>query len=110
MENQVDIKKELRAILQYFDKRLDFCTMQEAKSVYNMLVSNMEIDGRIKDFAEFYGTTEGNVRSTINRKLFAKPKRVVLYPFHKFLKIVPEKWKKARLGKTDQPSGPPGLN
>ncbi|MBO6170529.1 MAG: hypothetical protein J6O51_11280 [Bacteroidales bacterium] len=102
MANEIDLKKELRNILRYYDKRLDSCTMQEAKSVYRMLVSNMEIDGRIKDFAEFYDTTEGNVRSTINRKLFAKPKRVVLYPFHKFLKIVPEKWKKAWLGKKDQ--------
>ena len=94
MEDKIDIKKELRAILRYYDQRLDSCTMQEVRSVYRTLVQNMEIEGTITDFAEFYGVSEGNVRSTINRKLAAKPKRKVFYPFHKFSKIVPEKWKK----------------
>ena len=94
MEDNIDFKKEVRAILRYYDKRLDDCTMGEVKSVYRMFVENMELDGTIKDFAEFYDVSEGNIRSTINRKLLAKPRRVLLYPFHLFRKIVPEKWRK----------------
>ena len=94
MEDEINIKRELRAILRYYDKRLDSCTMQEVKSATRLLMENMEMNGTIEDFAEFYGVSEVNVRATISRKLFAKPKRVVLYPFHKFAKIVPEKWKK----------------
>ena len=71
MENEINIKEEIRAILRYYDKRLDDCTMSEAKSFYRMLVENSELNGSIKDFAEFYNTSEGNVRSIINRKLLA---------------------------------------
>ena len=58
------------------------------------LENNMEIHGTISDFANFYGVSESNVRASIARKLIAKPKRVLLYPFHKFMKIIPEKWRK----------------
>lgn len=102
MDNDVNLKEELRAILRYYDKRLDSCTMQETKSVYRMFVENMELDGTIRDFAEYYNTSESNIRSTICRKLLAKPKRVLLYPFHKFMKVVPEKTrKKAKEGRKD---------
>ena len=92
-DDEIDIREELRTILRYYDKRLDSCTMAEMKSLSKMLMSNMEIDGTIKDFAEFYDTSENNVRATINRRLIDKPRRKVLYPFHKFMKVVPEKWK-----------------
>ena len=86
----------LSEILGFYKYKVDnnLCTPEEIKNAEKVLVENMELYGSIKDFAEFYNTSEGNVRSTINRKLLAKPKRVVLYPFHKFLKIVPEKWRK----------------
>ena len=54
----------------------------------------MKIDGTIKDFANFYGVPESVVRTKIARKMIDKPKRKVLYPFNKFIKIVPEKWHK----------------
>ena len=88
--------KLLSEILGYYKYKVDnnLCTPEEIKDAEKVLVENMEVYGSIKDFAEFYGVSEGNVRTTINRKLFAKPKRIVLYPFQKFLKIVPERWRK----------------
>ena len=70
------------------------CTQQEAESATKAVVSNMEIDETISDFAKFYGVSESNVRAVIARKLFAKPKRILLYPFHKFIQIIPESWRK----------------
>ena len=94
MENGLNIKEELRAILRYYDKRLDSCTIQEMMAASRMLIENMEIYGSIEDFAKFYNVPEVNVRATINRKLIDKPIRKVLYPFHKFLKVAPEKWRR----------------
>lgn len=97
MEEGIDIKKELRAILRYYDRRLDSCTMEEAKSAFRVLVQNMEINGTIGDFAEFYGKSKDAVNGIIKRKMVQKPKRnVVLYPFHIFNKLVPESWRKKR--------------
>lgn len=88
--------KLLSEILGFYKYKVDnnLCTPEEIKNAEKVLMENMEVYGSIKDFAEFYGTSEGNVRSTINRKMFAKPVRKVLYPFQKFLKIVPERWRK----------------
>ena len=90
------LKKFLSDTLRYYQYKLDnnLCTMEEMESVAKALESNITLYGTIEDFAKFYDVSEGNVRSTINRKLAAKPKRKVFYPFHKFSKIVPEKWKK----------------
>lgn len=94
-DDEIDIKQELRTILRYYDKRLDSCTMAEMKSLSKMLMSNMEIDGTLDDFAEFYGKSKDAVSSQIKRNLLAKPKRnVVLYPFHAFQKVVPKSWRK----------------
>ena len=70
------------------------CTQQEAESATKTIVSNMEIDGSISDFAKFFGVSESNVRAVIARKLLAKPKRILLYPFHKFIQIIPESRRK----------------
>lgn len=94
-ENGIDFKTELRRILRYYDQRLDNCTMQEIKSVTNMLMSNMEIHGTLDDFAEFYGRSKDAVSSVIKRRMIQKPKRnVVLYPFHAFQRIIPDSWRK----------------
>lgn len=96
-EDEIDFKAELRGILRYYDQRLDSCTMQEVKSVTNMLMSNMEIHGTLDDFAEFYGRSKDAVSSVIKRRMIQKPKRnVVLYPFHAFQRIVPDSWRKSR--------------
>lgn len=96
MENkEIDVKEELRAILKFYEQRLDGCTMKEAKSVTNAIMENMDIDGTLDDFAEFYGKSKDAVSSVIKRRMIEKPKRnVVLYPFHAFRKIVPSSWRK----------------
>lgn len=94
-DGEIDAKEELRTILRFYEKRLDDCTMQEVKSATNLLMSNMEINGTIGDFAEFYGKSKDAVNGIIKRNMLQKPKRnVVLYPFHAFQKIVPKSWRK----------------
>lgn len=89
-------KTYLSEILDYYKYKLDnnLCTMEEINSLAKTIQENMEIQGTISDFSRFYGVSESNIRANIARKLFAKPKRVLLYPFHKFIKIVPENWRK----------------
>ena len=92
----MDEKQILSEILAYYKYKVDndLCTMAEMESAQKALTENMQIYGTIDDFANFYGVSPGNVRATISRKLLAKPIRRVFYPFHKFLKIVPTKWRK----------------
>lgn len=96
MDTKIDPKAYLIEILDYYKYKLTNgkCTMEEIKSVTNAIVQNTELDGTISDFAKFYGVPETTVRTNIFRKMFAKPKRVLLYPFLKFSKIVPDKWRK----------------
>lgn len=90
------IKKNLKDLFLFGIYKLDNnqCTPEELRSLERMAEGNLEMDASIKDIATFFGQSEVNVRSTINRKLLAKPKRKVLYPFLKFLKIAPESWRK----------------
>lgn len=92
----MNVNKFLIETLDYYKQRIenDSCTMEELNSIFNTLMENMEIHGSISDFAKFYGVPENQVRATISRKLIAKPKRKLLYPFQKFLKIIPESWHK----------------
>lgn len=92
----MDANKLLSEILGFYKYKVDnnLCTMDEMNDAIKALESNMEIHGTISDFARFYGVSESNVRASIARKMFAKPKRVLLYPFHKFVKIIPERWRK----------------
>ena len=89
----MDAKSILSDILAYYKYKIDnnLCTSEEMESACKVLQENMEVYGTIGDFAKFYNTSEGNIRATISRKLLAKPKRLLLYPFHKFMKVVPEK-------------------
>ena len=66
--------------------------MDEINSAAQTIESNMRVNGTISDFAEFFGQSENNIRAVIARKLLAKPKRILLYPFQKFLKIIPDRW------------------
>lgn len=96
MDSNIDPRAYLVEILDYYKYKLTSgkCTIEEIKSVTNAIVENTELDGTISDFAKFYGVSETTVRTNIFRKMFAKPKRVLLYPFLKFSKIVPDKWRK----------------
>lgn len=92
----MDAKEILSEILGYYKYKVDnnLCTMAEMESAKKALTENMEIYGTIDDFAKFYEVPKVNVRATISRKLIAKPIRKVFYPFHRFLRVVPEKWRK----------------
>lgn len=92
----IDSKKYLLEILDYYKYKINnnFTTMAELNSVVKILEENMQINGTISDFAKFYDKPENQIRATISRKLIAKPERKVLYPFHKFAKIIPESWRK----------------
>ena len=91
----MDAKKLLSEILQYYKDKVDnnLCTMEEMESACKVLEENMEIYGTIGDFARFYGQSKDAVSSVIKRRMIDKPKRnVVLYRFHKFRRLIPEKW------------------
>ena len=92
----MDAKKILTEILDYYKYKIDndLCTMEEIEETGKILQENMEIHGTIEDFAKFYGVPEVNVRNTIHRKSFDKPKRKVYYRFSPFQRIVPPKWRK----------------
>lgn len=94
----MDAKQLLTEILDYYKYKVDnnLCTMAEIESAAKVLTENMEVYGTIDDLAKFYGVSNVNIRATISRKLIAKPIRRVFYPFHKFSKIVPERWRKNR--------------
>lgn len=91
----MDGKALLSEILAYYKYKVDnnLCTPAEIESASKVLQENMKMYGSISDLAKFYGVSEQNVRTTINRKLVDKPVRRVLYPFHKFIRIVPDKWR-----------------
>jgi hypothetical protein len=91
-------KTYLAEILDYYKYKLDnnLCTMEEMNSLAKTIQENMEIQGTISDFAQFYNQSESSIRATISRKLLAKPKRKVFYPFHTFARIVSDKWHKKK--------------
>lgn len=92
----IDSADYLIEILEYYIYKLKGgkCSKEEIDSTTRLIQGNMKSYGTISDFAEFYGKSESNIRAEISRKLIAKPKRVLLYPFHAFQKVVPEKWRK----------------
>ena len=92
----MDANKLLSEILGFYKYKVDnnLCTMDEMNDAIKALESNMEIHGTISDFANFYRKTESQIRATIARRLIAKPKRILLYPFHAFIKVIPERWRK----------------
>ena len=91
----MDAKTILSEVLGYYKHKVDnnLCTMEEMESVTKLLEGNMKVYGTAEDLAKFFGVSEHSVRNTINRKLIAKPKRRVYYPFLPFLKIAPRKWR-----------------
>lgn len=68
------------------------CTPAQIKSVYNALVNNLEMDASLDEMAEHFGQSKSNVSNIISRRFIGKPKRKVLYPLHKIIKIVPRNW------------------
>lgn len=93
---QFDAGKQLLDVLDFckYKVKHNLCTMEEMEGAIKALESNMDLQGTISDFANFYDVSESNIRATISRKLIAKPKRKLLYPFNSFAKVVPDKWRK----------------
>lgn len=95
---EIDVKKELLAVLDYYREQIATgkCTLGAMLTFYRILMENYDVVGTAEDFAKFFGVSEHNVRNVINRRLIAKPVRRVFYPFHAFLKIIPDKWLRNR--------------
>ena len=92
----MDSKQLLIEILDYYKYKLtnNLCTMEEIESASRALEENMEVNGTISDFADFYNQSKDAVNGVIKRNLVEKPKRnVVLYPFHKFMRVIPNSWR-----------------
>lgn len=100
----LDLKEELLRVLRYYESRIEqgSCSMSEMESALRTLEENMEVNGTIDDFARFYGKSKDAVNSVIKRRMIDKPKRnVVLYPFHKFNRLIPSSWRVKRKQSTE---------
>ena len=94
----MNAKKELLEILDFYKFKIDnnLCTPEEIESASKMLQENLDMYATVADFSKFFGVSETQVRSAINRKLIDKPKRRVYYRFLSFLKVAPRSWREKR--------------
>lgn len=95
----MDSKTILSEVLGFYKYKIDnnLCTMSEMDGAIKALESNMEIYGTVDDFAKFYGKSKDAVNGIIKRNVYEKPIRgIVLRSFHKFIKHVPDSWRKKR--------------
>ena len=92
----MDAKQELKELFQFGIYKLDnnLCTPEEIDSLADVVKQTLDLQASIPDMARFYGVSEQNVRTTINRKMFGKPSRRVYYRFIEFMKIAPERWRR----------------
>lgn len=91
-------KQEIIEVLKFWIYKLDknSCTPDEIKQMSDVAAKTLANDATIKEFADYFGVSESNVRATIARKVFAKPKRKVVYPFQALLKVAPSNWFKKK--------------
>lgn len=75
----------------------DSLTLEEMDSIAKAVESSVVLYGTTEDFARFYHHSKDNVKVVICRKMIEAPKRVMLYSFNKFRRLIPESW---RLRKT----------
>lgn len=92
MDAKETIKQTLEFLLYKVDN--DLCTMEELRSISDLVQNSLDVVGTVEDFAKHFDTSESNVRTVINRKVMDKPKRRVFYSFFPFVKNVPSKWLK----------------
>ena len=92
MQNEVN---ELANLLEFTTQRArgGQMTLEEVQSWLDVLLERSIIWATVEELAAYYGQSEHNVRSVINRRYFGKPKRRVYYSFNQFSKIVPKSWK-----------------
>lgn len=81
-----------------FKLRRDECSVEEIKAVADIIARDLDARGTIKEFADFYGQSESNVRNVINRRYIPeeeKPERnTVTYRFGWFASMVPSSWRR----------------
>lgn len=94
----MDAKELINQTLDFYKYKInnDLCTMEEMRSVSEMLQKNINIIGTVEDFADFCDMPEQAVRNVISRKVPGKPKRRVYYKFLPFLKNIPANWLKKK--------------
>jgi hypothetical protein len=97
-DNKILVKRILSDFLGFLRYKVDNdkLTLEEEQAIVRIIEENLPLSGTSDDFARYYKQSPVNVRSVINRKMIDKPRRLVLYPFLKFSKIVPEKWRVAK--------------
>ena len=73
-------KQEIKEVFKFWIYKLDndSCTPEEIKQVSDAVVKTIANDATIREFADYFGVSESNVRATIARKVFAKPKLKVV--------------------------------
>lgn len=89
-----DAKDILLCVLRRWEHDLIYnkCTPAQVKSLCDLVINNVDMDASLDEIAEQFGQSKNNVSNIIARRFIGKPKRVVLYPFQKILKIIPQSW------------------
>jgi hypothetical protein len=89
------MKRLVLNILDYLRYQVenDRCTMEELRSVADVLTQQLKIDATATDMADFYGQNEANMRNVLSRNFVGKPRRRVYYDFCKVANIIPKSWK-----------------
>lgn len=103
MQNEVN---ELATLLEFTTQRAKSgqMSLEEVRSWLDVLLERSIIWATVEELAAYYGQSEHNVRSVINRRYFGKPKRRVYYSFNQFSRIIPKSWNCHREITDSQPS------
>jgi len=90
----MDAKETIKQVLDFLKYKVDndLCTMEELRSVSDVLQNSLNVIGTTEDFAKYFGKPEYTVRNVISRNMMDKPKRRVFYKFFQFIRNVPRKW------------------
>lgn len=88
-------RKILAEMLGFVKHRVEkgWFTLEEM-SMLGHFADCVPIYATVEDLASYYGKSETAIRSVIHRRMMSKPKRRVLYDFHEFQRVVPDKWRK----------------
>ena len=102
---QNDSRNALTEILTFVLSRVQSgqMTLEEVNSWVDIILGSCTIWATAEELAAFYGQSEQNVRSLINRRYVGKPKRRVYYSFNLFSRIVPQSWKSHKKTTENQP-------
>ena len=94
MTEEQTMRELLCECLRFIERKIEDgkVTINDIRTMTETLCSTLGIDATIKDIANFYDTSEINVRSLIKRRILGKPKRRVYYDFREIAEKVPAKW------------------